>query len=107
MDFTFTNQKINAYFLGDDTNPPISELVYLHTHPLVRPNFINEIEDLVLKTGQHIQSKNIKGYPVESMAAIAISIGTKMPTFNEESAPLILEELRKLYVICNQIIGMQ
>lgn len=107
MNYSLTNPKIQTYLNGDNSNPPISELIYLHSHPLVRPNFINEIEELVLQAGIHIQNKGIKGYPVDSLKNIAINIGTKMPTFNEESAPLILEELRKLYMVCNQIIGMR
>ncbi len=107
MDYSLTNQKVQAYLSGDDSNPPISEFIYLHTHPLIRPNFLNEIEELVIKAGQHIKDKNIKTHHVNRMVNIAISIGTKMPTFDEESAPLILKEIRDLYNICNQIIEMQ
>jgi hypothetical protein len=104
MNYTLTNPKVEAYFKGDDTDPPVSELIYIHSHPMLHPTFLDEVDALLVTTAKHILAKNITGYPIQSLAEIAISIGTKMPTFNEGSAPLILTELRNLYVLCNHII---
>lgn len=104
MDYTLNNPKISAYFKGDDTDPPISELIYIHSHPLIHPTFLDEVDALLVETAKHIEAKHVTGYPIQSLSDIAISIGTKMPTFSEGSAPLILAELRNLYVLCNTII---
>lgn len=47
FDFTLANPAIRDYFTGVSDSAPISEFLYLHTHPLVTDNFISEIRTLL------------------------------------------------------------
>lgn len=93
---------IRKFLEGDDSHIPISELQYLHTHPLLRPNFVTEIDDLAVEVGHKIIEKKIVGKPIEKLEEIAISIGTRMhnPEISSEDAKHILFSLRDLYNLC-------
>lgn len=98
LDLTFDNRIISSYFETGD-NPPVSELLYLHRHPLHRPNFIMQLERQISEVGKEIVSKNIKGKVVTDLENIAIKIGTSLPLTNEQNAVVILEEFRKSYLL--------
>jgi hypothetical protein len=105
MDFTFSNSNIKDWFEDRSTNAPVSELVYLHEHPLVTPNFVTEIAELVRQAADVIVKKNMKGHPVEQLEKAAIKIGQALPTVDYNSAPVILDGLKQLYKLCNRLIG--
>lgn len=107
MDLSFSNTNIKDFFNGSDAYIPTRELIYVHTHPLIRPNFVNELETLLLKAGDILIAKNMKGHPVEELAKVAIEIGSSLPGINEDNAGKILFSMRKAYKLCNQIIGMR
>lgn len=99
MDFTFNNTNINAFF-ETGLNPPVSELIYLHTHPLVRPNFILQLEDQVLR----LSEKRIPGKASNELSRIAISLGTLlMNIYDEQASKEILNEFRKSFILCNSL----
>jgi hypothetical protein len=105
MDFTLNNESIKAYFDGNSENAPVSELVYLHLHPLITPNFVTEIETLVNAAEKVIIAKKMTGYPIERLINIAIQMGTNLDDVNHETAKPILSSLRELYKLCNLITG--
>lgn len=105
MDLTFNNSIIKAYFDGDDSYVPSSELIWLHTHPLVTPNFLTQLEELILEAGRIIIAKNMNGYPIAKLEELAIKIGTELPDITLETAPKILDAMRELYKLCNVITG--
>jgi len=104
-DFTFKNKFIADYFNGKSEQAPIGELVYLHTHPLITPNFLTEIEQTFLKAGESMKRRNLQGKVLEDVMAIGIKIGQTLPNLTYETAPILLEEFRKLYKLSNEIIG--
>ena len=104
--FTLSNKKIAAFFSGDDDSIPVGELLYLHGHPLIKPNFIDEIAELVTKTNDHLITKKIGGHPVEEFTRIALSIGNQLPELTEEGARSILKEFRLLYNLCNSLLTL-
>lgn len=106
-DFTFKNKLILSFFNYEEVPAPVREIIYLHEHPLVKPNFIVELIELVEKTNNHLISKKISGHPIDEFTSIAIRIGQQLPKLTEENAPLVLEEFRKLYKICNQILSLK
>lgn len=96
------NEGIRKFLEGDNSYVPISELQYLHTHPLLRPNFITEIDDLAIEVGHKIVEKKLTGKPIERLEEIAIAIGTRMhnPLILDDDAKHILFSLRDLYNHC-------
>jgi hypothetical protein len=105
MDLTFKNDLIKKYFDGDDSYVPTGELMYLHKHPLVTPNFLTEINELVVKTGELMIKKNMEGYPVTKFEDLAIRLGAGLPDITPDSAQKSLEILRELYAFCNKLTG--
>ena len=104
-DFSFQNTKIMAFFNGDNSNPPTDELIYLHTHPLIRPNFLVQIDMLTMQAGDKIKNMNLVGFPTQEMARIAIEIGSTMPIIDKTNALSILMEMRKLYSLCTGLLN--
>ena len=103
MDFTFNNELIKNYFEGSDEYVPTGELMWLHTHPLVTPNFLTQIEELILKAGEIMQKHNMKGYPIPELEAIAIEIGQNLPDITIDNAPIILGAMRKAYKLSKDL----
>lgn len=99
------HEGIRKFLEGDDSYIPVSELQYLHTHPLLRPNFVTEIDDLTIEVGQKIVEKKITGKPIERLEEIAIAIGTRMhrPEISDEDTKQILFSLRDLYKLCSDL----
>lgn len=105
MDFSFQNTKISKFFNGSDEDPPIDELVYLHTHPLIRPNFLVELDDITIKAGQRLKAKKITGYPIQEMIRIASEIGKTLPMLDKDNALIALVEMRNLYNLCLSLLN--
>ena len=99
------NENVSKFLKGDDSYIPVSELQYLHIHPLLRPNFLTEIEDLVREVGEKIIQKRITGKPVEQLEVLAIEIGLKAsnPLITNEDGKAMMISLRKLYKLCNSL----
>lgn len=103
-DFSFKNTRIKAYFEGSDTYIPTSELIYIHSHPLVKPNFLDEFEAIILKTMDLIQRKNIRGVVIDKITNLTMQFGAELPTISQENAPKILGHLRELYKVCTGLL---
>lgn len=104
-DFSMKNPFIAAYFKGSDTYIPTSELMYIHSHPLIQPNFLNEIEALINQTAEIFAVRNLKGGPANRFAHLAESLGKLLPILSESNAAEALVILREIYKFCNKIIG--
>lgn len=103
-DFSFKNTQILNYFKGSDAYIPSSELIFIHSHPLVKPNFLDEMEALILRTSQFIDQRNIRGTVINQLAELAMKFGAELPTINQENAPTILSHLREIYKLCNALL---
>jgi hypothetical protein len=104
MDFSMhTNEGIKNYFNGSNDYVPTSELVYIHTHPLISPNFLVEINLLVAETAEIISAKNLKGHTLREFTDIAVNIGKAIPDLTTENAEALLIQLRNLYNFCNSL----
>lgn len=103
-DFSFKNTQILNYFKGSDAYIPSSELMFIHSHPLIRPNFLDEIEAMILKTDQVIQKKKTRGVVIEKLTALATKFGAELPNITQENAPTILTHLREIYKICDSLL---
>ena len=105
-DFTLNNQTIKSFFEGQG-NPPVSELMYLHEHPLLRPNFITEIEDMVKVSGEILEKKGLAGNNAtfNKFAETAITIGSQLPKLTKTNAPIVLGAMKELYNICRKVNG--
>lgn len=103
-DFSFKNAQIKAYFEGSDSYVPSSELIYIHSHPLVKPNFLDEMEAIILKTAALIERKSIRGAVIEKLTNLTMQFGAELPTISQENAPKILGHLRGIYTICTGLL---
>lgn len=102
---SLSSPKIKAFFEGSDKYVPTSELLYVHSHPLLRPNFLDEIEALINQTATTMQEKAMTGKPVERLTIMATKLGRLLPDLNRSNAPQALDVLRDIYRLCLQITG--
>jgi len=105
-DFSFNNKNIKKYFEGDSSYIPARELLYIHSHPLIRPNFVYEIDNLVIRAGDKLSSKNIQGTSkwVAELETLCIKLGQSMPDVNIPAPEETLKHLRDIYILCNKIL---
>lgn len=104
-DFSLTNPQIKRYFEGSDEYVPVSELLYVHTHPLIRPNFLADIESLINQTTHVMVEKKMEGAPAEKFVKLAQDLGKQLPELTRENGPKVLSTLRKIYKLCKAITG--
>lgn len=98
------NEAIRKFLEGDDSYIPSSEYMYLHDRPLIRPNFITQIQDLVDVVGHKIMKHRLNGKPVDRLEDIAIALGQAMDgEMNSTKANTVVMELRNLYQHCNNL----
>lgn len=103
-DFTIPgNEAIRNFFYGSDHYIPTNEIVYLGEHPLIRPNFMTEIEDLVKQTGDFIVTNGLNGFALDELTNYAITLGNLLPDITRENAKETLMALRGVYTLCNDI----
>lgn len=106
-DFSLASPAIKSWFDKNSDASPIREFMYLHEHPLIRPNFVSDIEVLIYDTGQHMLRKNVSGAPANKLVSLAEAFAAQLNVFvedrTEESAGDVLERLRDLYQICIRI----
>lgn len=104
IDFTFNNSLIKAYFEGDDSYIPTSELLYLHEHPLVTDSFLVQLEALILKTAVLIEDKKISGQVIDRFIAHTKELGEQLPALTAENSPIVLRTLRSVYKLCDGLL---
>ena len=100
-DFSLNNPDIKKYFEGDDSYAPVRELMYLHTHPLIRPNFLLEIGNLIDQVGTKLVARKVppSSKIIRDLESLCISLGQTLPD-TEEAAGRMLPYLRDTYTIC-------
>jgi hypothetical protein len=104
IDLSFNNISIANYFSGDNSYIPVSELLYIHTHPLVRPNFLTDIEMLINQVAVKIAAKPVNGVPATDLANYAVSLAVELQNLTETNAPVVLGLLRVIYTYCNNLL---
>lgn len=104
IDFTFKNELIKKYFQGDDSYIPVSELIYLHEHPLIKESFLIELEKKINRTAELMAAKNMQGKIVNKFIESTMNLGALLPKVDQESAPKILEEMRKINSLCDSLL---
>ena len=103
-DFSFNNSVVKEYFYG--TGPaPVSELLYLHTHPLIRPNFLTIIDDRVKEAGKVIVDKKIGGAVVGDFMTLAVALGKHLPSVTEDNAIEVLDILKRILTLSDKVIS--
>lgn len=107
IDLSFSNPVIGEYFNAKREEPPVSELLYLHTHPLISPNFLGQIEGLINVTGEMMEQKAMTGKPVDRLVTLTSKLGRRLPYITNENAPEILDILRDIYRLCCKLTGIR
>jgi hypothetical protein len=105
MNFTIEeNEAIRNFLNGDDSYVPTSEILYLHSRPLLRPNFITQIQDLVDEVAVHVKNTGLKGQPITDLGICAIELGVELGKgLQEENLTKIAFTFRKIYKICKDL----
>lgn len=103
IDYTFNNSLIKKYFEGDNSYVPTGEIIYLHKHPLITPNFMTELSDMIKKAGELMIKHKLAHY-AEKLTNIAIRMGQELPEVNEGNAQTILETMREAYKLSNDLL---
>ena len=96
---------IKQYFDGADIYVPVAELLYIHQHPLVRPNFLSELESFINQTSAYMKEKNMKGAIATKFVAQTTLFGSQLPTLTKDNAAIVLAALREIYKLCVSIKG--
>lgn len=91
VDFTFKNELIKKYFQGDNSYVPISELIYLHEHPLIKESFLVELERKINRAAEVMAARNLQGKVVNRFIESTMNLGALLPKVDQESAPKILD----------------
>lgn len=98
------NEGIQNFFDGDDTYTPTSEFMYLHERPLLRPNFMTQIDDLVRQASIKIGKHKLTGKPIDQLIEYAVEMGQQLDgDMTEDKAKAILIAMRKLRNLCLEI----
>ena len=105
LDFSFNNPRIRNYFEGSDEYVPVEELLYVHSHPLVRPNFLAQIESILNLTAEHIIEKSMKGKPINKFVQLTENLGKLLPGISKENSAEVLKVLREIYSHCGKVTG--
>jgi hypothetical protein len=105
VDLSFGNYRIRQYFEGSDAYIPAAELLYVHTHPLIKPNFLNEMESFINLTAKEMADRNMKGVIVDKFVNHTKALGVQLPAITNQNAAVILAALREIYKLCISIKG--
>jgi macrodomain Ter protein organizer (MatP/YcbG family) len=109
-DFSLSNDAVDAWLSSEDAPAPVREFIYVHEHPLIRPNFVSQIEVKIYDTGQHMIAKNISGAPAKRLVSLSETFVNQLSDFasdrTEDSATALLGSLRAIYILCQKILRM-
>jgi hypothetical protein len=109
-DFSIENPQIKGWLNRENDLVPVREFVYLHDHPLIRPNFLSDIEVLIFVTGQHMLARGISGAAGKRLLAFSETFANRLEVFvrekSENVAKEVLESLREIYLLCEKIRKM-
>lgn len=99
--FTFENPFVKEFFKEGAKEPCdalISMYQFLHEHPLVKPSFLTEVNEVIEKTALHLKRKNVTSQAViQPMIDATIGVANNLPTDNPKQGLL---HLRDLYNVC-------
>lgn len=105
---SLSSDSIRPFFSGDNSRPPTRELVFLHTHPLLRPNFLTEIEDELLKAANALSNRSGQK-STEAQRQVLYSaiqeIANALPNLSQDNALEVLKAMRNVYTIAKSITG--
>lgn len=104
FDFTLSNNNILDFFTGKSDTAPVNEFKYLHSHPMIRPNFLTEIEDLLKQACEKLQGANLNQDAfIPLLSEHGRILGTNIEDF-EGKAETILNSMKVLYQFSKQVI---
>lgn len=104
-DLSLENTQIKAFFEGSDSYLPVAELLYVNSHPLLRPNFVSDIERIINRAIVYTQEKNVKSKYVDKIVSLTKKLGILSIKVDKDSAEEILHCLRDVYVVCNTLLN--
>lgn len=104
MDLSFKNELINNYFKGNDDYVPVSELMYIHEHPLIRNTFLAEIETTIYKVRDLLVAKKMTGVVIDKFSNYTIQLGAELPNLSRQNAPTVLNILRNIYNLGKELL---
>lgn len=97
------NQGIRDFLEGSDKYIPTSEVIYLHTHPLVKPNFILQVSDMLEDIGNRfITYRKLTDKIAEELINYAVELEKSLPEINEKNAEKACKAIRNIYTFCKK-----
>lgn len=105
FNFNLTNPNISN-FLNGDGDPPVTEFLYLHKHPFIRPNFLTDIEFILRQACDKAIKDNV---PAESYIPMltehGVILGSNIEEPDEEKVKLILNSIKTLYKFAREVLN--
>lgn len=99
MNLSLKEGAIKDFFEGDNTYYPSSELMYIHTHPLVNPNFLRELWEEIEEVALLISLNNVTGNVLSDLTKDVRRLADLMgsTSIDDSNAKDILEVLREIH----------
>ena len=104
IDFTIEgNEGIRKFMEGSDDYLPVSELLYLHEHPLIKPTFLTQIMEKIATLPDDLPLRFPNSYETfgSRLVEATIKLVEALPELNEDTAKRVLLTLRDI----NNIVG--
>lgn len=109
-DYTFNNSLIKRYFDGEDSYVPLAELIHLHRHPLMTPNFMTQLSEMIATAGKAIEKNKLGSYYTDRLQEAAIGIGKQLSGaeggLSISDGAKMLEHMREVYKLCLDLSSM-
>lgn len=101
FNFSFSNPKIKDYFFKD-SEPPVSEFMYLHSHPLIRPNFVKQIEEVFENTNAYFETHRVSDSVKNKFYSKTLQLAKTLP-LSTKSAEEVLAILKSVLLLVKKI----
>lgn len=97
-----------AAFFKTGNKPPVRELLFVHQHPLLKPNFVTDLERLVLQAAETISVADVTD-PVtrqrsDTLISCIATIANALPSLDQDRAVEALRAMRAAHDVCQSIL---
>lgn len=98
------NSDIRKFLEGDDSFLPASEILYLHSRPLLRPNFLTEVDDLLNFVFIKYGYSKIPDQYIKKLEEYGVRLGIALgKTLTEDVGKDIAFAIRDIYTMCKEL----
>jgi len=104
-DLSLKNKDILQFFLGDDSNPPVRELLYLHERPLEQNSFLKDINLEINNALKKLKANNVSNTDpfMEELQDMCVNLSLSIGDLKIKDSLYTLHILRELWQLAKHI----